>query len=71
MPPTGTPTQGQKLILRIKGNGTIRALAWNAIYRQIGVVLPTSTVAGKYLYAGFIYNSTDTRWDCVALSVEA
>ena len=29
--PTGTPTQGMGLILRIKDNGTARALTWNAL----------------------------------------
>ena len=27
--PSGTPTNGQKLTLRIKDNGTARALTWN------------------------------------------
>lgn len=68
--PTGTPTQGQKLIVRIKDNGTARALTWNAIYRAVGVALPTTTVISKTLYLGFIYNSTDTKWDCLAVSQE-
>lgn len=69
--PTGTPTQGQKLIIRIKDNGTARALSWNAIYRIIGTTLPTTTTISKTIYVGFIYNSTDTKWDCVAVAQEA
>lgn len=69
--PTGSPSQGQKLIIRIKDNGTARALAWNAIYRAMGTALPTTTVLSKTLYLGFIYNSTDTKWDLVASAQEA
>lgn len=68
--PTGSPTNGQKLLLRFKDNGTARTLTWNAIYRAIGVTLPTSTVAGKTMYIGMVYNSTDTKWDVIAVSVE-
>jgi hypothetical protein len=65
--PSGTPTQGQKLIVRVKDNGTARTLAWNAIYRASSdLSLPTTTIASKTLYLGFIYNSTDTKWDLVS-----
>lgn len=69
--PTGTPTDGQKLIVRVKDNGTARALTWNAIYRIVGVTLPTTTVISKTLYVGFIYNGADTKWDAVAVAQEA
>jgi len=69
--PTGTPSQGQKLIIRVKDNATARALSWNAIYRALGVALPTTTTISKTLYVGFIYNSTDTKWDCVTKTEEA
>lgn len=69
--PTGTPTEGQQLLLRIKDNGTARALTWNAIYRAMGVALPTTTVTGKTLYVGLAYNSTDSKWDCLAVAQEA
>lgn len=69
--PSGTPKQGQKLIIRIKDNGTPRALGWNAAYRALGVALPTTTVTSKTLYVGFVYNETDAKWDCVAKSQEA
>jgi hypothetical protein len=69
--PSGTPVSGKKLLLRIKDNGTARSLTWNAIFRAIGVTLPTTTVAGKYLYAGLEYNATDTKWDVLAIRQEA
>lgn len=69
--PTGTPTDGQPLVIRIKDNGTARALTWNAIYRAVGTALPTTTVISKTLYLGFKYNAADTKWDCLAVSQEA
>ena len=69
--PSGTPTNGQRLLLRIKDNGTARALTWNAIYRVIGVTLPTTTVANKTIYVGCIYNSADSVWDVVAETEQA
>lgn len=69
--PSGTPVNGQRLILRIKDNGTARALAFNAIYRAIGITLPSTTVNNKTIYLGMFYNSTDIKWDVVAYVVEA
>lgn len=66
--PTGTPTQGQALLIRIKDNATARALAWNAIYRaSTDLALPTTTVLSKTIYISFMYNSTDTKWDLIAV----
>ncbi len=67
--PTGTPVNGQKLIIRVLDNGTARALGWNAIYRAgTDIALPTTTVLSKTLYCGFIYNSAATKWDLVAVT---
>lgn len=68
---TGTPVNGQKLTIRIKDNGTARAITWGASFASRGATLPTTTVLGKYLYVGFIYNSTASVWDCVCYSKEA
>ncbi|NTW31412.1 MAG: hypothetical protein HGB12_02070, partial [Bacteroidetes bacterium] len=64
--PSGTPVNGQKLIIRIKDNGTAQTLSWNAIYRVGDVSLPTTTVISKTMYLGFIYNSADSKWDFVS-----
>lgn len=71
--PTGTPVNGQKLIIRIKDNTTIRALAWNASYVAGGVNLPSTTISGKIMTIGFIYNTDNSlnKWQCVALAQEA
>lgn len=68
--PTGTPVNGQKLFIRVKDNGTAKTLAWNSIYRGIATVLPVITYASKQLYIGFKYNSTDLKWDCLAVCQE-
>lgn len=72
--PSGTPTSGQKLILRLKDNGSARSLTWttsSGAYRAVGVTLPTTTTASKTTYVGCIYNSDATFWDVVAVTTEA
>jgi hypothetical protein len=65
--PTGTPVDGQVLLFRIKDNGTSRSVVWNSIYRA-SPELPIlgNTVANKTTYLGFVYNSTDTKWDLLS-----
>lgn len=69
--PAGTPTDGQKLVIRVKDNGTARALAFNAAYRAIGVTLPATTVVSKLLYLGMRYNAADSKWDVLSVAQEA
>lgn len=68
--PSGIPVNGQKLIIRITSDASIRTLAWNSgaggYSAGTDVPLPTATVASKTQYVGFIYNSTSSRWNCVA-----
>lgn len=66
--PTGSPTDGQKLTIRIKDNGTPQTIAWNAIFRVIGTTLFTTTVANKTFYVGCIYNAADTKWDVISVA---
>lgn len=67
---SGTPVEGQKLIIRILDNGTARAITWGASFASRGATLPTTTVLSKYLYVGLIYNDVTNTWDCVAVSLE-
>lgn len=69
--PTGTWVQGQGLVIRIKDNGTARAISWGTNYRAIGTTLPTTTTINKTKYIGIIYNSTDAKWDVVSVATEA
>lgn len=71
----GTPTNGQKIIFRIKDNGTARALTWTTgtskSFQAVGITLPTTTVINKTTYVGCIYNAADDRWDAVATVTQA
>lgn len=69
--PSGTPTEGQKLTIRIKDNTTARAISFGSQYRALGNTLPTTTTISKTLYLGLVYNSTDTKWDLVAKTEQA
>jgi hypothetical protein len=69
--PSGSPVHGQKLMLRIKDTGSAQTLNFNAIFRAVGITVPTTTTASKTLYLGFIYNTTDTKWDLIAKTEES
>lgn len=70
-PSIANATNGTSLLFRIKDNGSSQTISWNAIYRAVGVVLPTATTISKYSYVGAVYNATDTKWDVVAVVKEA
>lgn len=72
--PSGTPVNGQKLLIRLEDNGTARGITWttsSGAFRAVGVTLPTTTVLGKVSYVGCVYNSTDVFWDVVATVTQA
>lgn len=69
--PSGTAIDGLGIVIRIKDNGTARSITYGSQYRAIGVALPATTVISKTLYLGMIYNSTDTKWDVLAVGQEA
>jgi hypothetical protein len=67
--PTGTAVE-LGFVIRIKDNGTARAITYGTQYRGIGLTLPASTVAGKTLYMGCIWNNDDSKVDVVAACLE-
>ena len=72
--PSGTAVDGQKLLIRIKDNGTARTVNWTTSsggYRAIGVTLPSGTTANKITYLGCLYNSSEVFWDVVATVTQA
>lgn len=69
--PIGTPIAGLGMVIRIKDNGTARAITYGSQYRAIGVTLPTTTVANKVTYLGLIYNADESTWDVVAVGTQA
>lgn len=69
---SGTPTNFQRLTIRIKDNGTARAITWGTDYVAGGVALPSTTVLSKILTLGFIYNTANSlnKWQLVASAQE-
>ena len=65
---TGTPTNFQHLMFRIKDDGTEREIAWGSDFEAGGFALPDTTVAGKTLLVGFIWDSVDNKWAAEAVS---
>lgn len=67
--PTGTATNFNQLIIRVKDNGTARTIAgWNAIYNAgTNLAFPTTTTLGKTMYIKFYYNTNTTKWDLVSV----
>jgi hypothetical protein len=63
--PSGTPTNGQKIMLRLRSTN-VQTFSWNAIFQGGTTPLPTtSSGSSKYDYYGFIYNGTATKWQIV------
>ena len=69
--PTGTMSEGQALMIRIKDNGTAQTIAFGTNYRAIGVTLPTTTTISKTIYLGCIWNDTDTKFDILGVNIQA
>lgn len=69
--PTGIWVEGQEFLVRIKDNGTPRAISFGAAYRAIGVTLPTTTVATKTTYIGIVYNWVADKWDIIGVTTQA
>jgi hypothetical protein len=65
--PSGTPVNGQKLMIRVTGTAA-RALTWTGSQWRASsdLALPTTTTTTKTMYLGFVYNSTGPKWDLVA-----
>jgi hypothetical protein len=65
--PTGTPVNGQRVILRLTSTN-VQTFSWNpAFVGSTDLALPTaSSGSSKVDYMGFIYNSTATKWHLLA-----
>jgi hypothetical protein len=62
---TGTPTDGQVLIIEITGTAA-RAITWGTGYESSTVTLPSTTVSTNRLDIGFVWNDATSKWRCVA-----
>lgn len=68
--PSGTPSDGQKLIIRIKTTN-VQTYSWDSMYRFSASSGTVTTSSGSDLtdYIGLMYNSTDSKWDVVSVSM--
>jgi hypothetical protein len=68
---TGTPVNGQTLIIRGVDAGVGKGLTFTG-FTAVGVTIPTTTVADKKFYVGCVYNTVGTdTWDVIAVVQEA
>ncbi|MBU1092540.1 hypothetical protein KJ836_02645 [Patescibacteria group bacterium] len=66
--PAGTPASGDTLVMRLRDNGTAAALSFGTVYNfSTELTAPTTTVASKTLYMGFIWNEINSKWECLAV----
>ena len=54
-------------LFRIKDDGTGRGITLNAIFTDYTGNMPSTTTASKTLYFSCRYNSSDTKWDILAV----
>lgn len=65
---TGTPLDGEGLLIEIQDNGTSQAITWGTDYIADSIydlTLPTSTVAGKTHFLTFTWNATTSKYVAV------
>lgn len=64
---SGTLVDGQRLLIRFK-SAAAQTIAWGTSYASSGVAtLPTTTVAGKTIMVGLIYDSVAAKFVCMAV----
>lgn len=61
---------GDRILIRIKDDGVARAITFGPKYRGMTSGLPATTVIGKTLYMGFMYNQPIDKWDLLAFVQE-
>lgn len=68
--PSGTPQDGQKLIIQIYSGGTAQPLTWSTTgyTGSNGVTLPSTTATSQYAYLGFMYITANSvnKWALIA-----
>lgn len=65
---SGTPTNFQRLTLRIKGSDVnARALTFSSNFENSPINLPATTVGVKLLTVEFEYNYVTSKWGCLAI----
>lgn len=68
---TGTGANFQQFEVRIKDDGTARAITWGANFVSGNATLPTTTIVSKALHVWFEYDSVQAKWVCVGTGSDA
>lgn len=68
---TGTPVNGQSLRIRFLDNGVARAIALGAQFEPVGAALPVLTTVNKRTTSTFVWDSSTSKWGCIANITEA
>jgi hypothetical protein len=70
----GSPYGGKRHLFIFKDDGTARALTFTTgtakSFRAMGRAIPTTTVLGKWIYIGCVYNASSERWDVISVARE-
>lgn len=69
--PTGTAWNFKKLLIRVKDNGTARGITWGTMYIAGGFALPSTTILGKWLTLGFLYNASLAKYQLIGYAQES
>ena len=65
---SGTPVDGDLLMIKITDNGTAQTIAWGSSFEASTVALPTTTAVSTLLTVGFEWNPTTSEWRCIAVA---
>ncbi len=65
---SGTPVNGDLVEFRFTDDGTARGITWGTSFASTTVTLPTTTVISTMLRVGFEWNSTSSKWECIAVA---
>lgn len=68
--PAGSPVDGDRLLFCFKDNATARTLTWNAVFRDLFDLLPTTTTISKTTYVLVRYNEAALKWDVLDARTE-
>lgn len=66
--PTGTPVEGEGLLIELTDDGTSRAISWGANYTVnsiYGLTLPAATTAGKTHFITFVWSVDKSKYVAV------
>lgn len=63
---SGTPVDGDLLEFRFTDDGTARGITWGTSFASTTITLPTTTVISTMLRVLVEWNSTASKWQCIA-----